>query len=495
MAEKLKSDGFKKKLLMMIGAQIIMYIGPLIIPTWGPVTPMGVKMLCVYVGVLFMFIATGDLFSGSLLGMLATILHGYSTANDMFLNVFGGSSSTQMVAMLTLATCVRETGALDILGRKIIRATRGMKKLPFLFCIVFMLAMYIVLWYISGLAAVMTLFPMFESIAKTVGYEVDEKWHKIMIVILFLMAGGASYSRGTNGLLLGWIGIFEKAVNFPYVYKPVQFMISSRITLAVILIVWMLVAKFLGADMKKLSKLDFDSIPELRKENCKWDKRQIICLILFFAVLIRSLITNPFAKDTLGYLIFATFDLRMGSFIALVLGTYIRIDGKPIMDVPKALSKLPWGVYLVLGTMMTIAGALSSMDLGIRAWLVQILSPIFGTSNYYLFCFMILLFTVFITNLMSNQATIMIMLSLAATFMDKFVDAGYNVTPLVAMICCLGNFAVLLYCSGPISPYFLDRKEMKADQKFVFTVVPLLLLVCVAFAAGGAVIFGKLIPA
>lgn len=490
--EKIQDDGFRKKIIIILISQLLMYVGPLIIPTWGPVTPMGVKMLCVYIGILLIFIGTGDLFSGSLLAIFASCIHGYQTVNGMFQSVFGGSTSVQMVAMITLAYAIRQTGAFEILGRKIIRATRGMKKLPILFCIVFMLALYIVLWYVSGLAAVVTIIPMFEGIAKTVGYEIDEKWHKIMIMILFCLLGAGSYTKGTDGMLLGWIGVFQNSVNFEYNYSPLQFMISIRIILAVLVIVWLIVAMLLGANMKKLANLDFDAIPELRKENSKFNKVQAIALIMFFFVLLKALIANPFPAETLGNTLWGIFDMKVCAFLVMIIGTYWRIDKKPILNVPKALAALPWGVYVVLGTMMVVAGALSSNDLGLRTWLVQILSPIFGTSNYFIFCCMILFFTCFITNLMSNQATIMIMLSIAATFMDKFVDAGYNVTPLVACVCCMGNFAFMLYCSGPTSPYFLDRAEMKKDQKFIFTYGPLFLLIAVIIGAAGSVLFGKI---
>jgi sodium-dependent dicarboxylate transporter 2/3/5 len=493
MAEtKVKSDGYRKKLILIAITLIIMYIGPLVIPTWGPVTEMGVKMLCVYVGVLLMFIATGDIFSGSILGIIATVIHGYYELNDMWNFVFGSSTAVQMVAMLCFAYAVRETGAFDTLGRKIVRASRGFKRFPFIFCIAFMMCMYVCLWFISALAAVVTIIPLFEAIAKAAGYKVEDRWHKIMIAILFLFAGAGWYTMGTDGMELGWIGLFENAVNFEYTYKPLELMVSMRITLAVLVVVWMFMAKFLKADMKKLATIDFDHVEELKKENTRLNNRQRIVLIMFLIVIVRSLISNPFAEGTLAARVYDVFDMKTLAFLALVVGTYVRVDKKPIINAGKAMASLPWGVFLVLGTMMVIAGALSNEELGLRTWLVSVLDPLFGTQNYLLFCFLILFFTTFITNLMSNQATIMIMLSVAAPFLDKFVEAGYNVTPLVGGVCILGNFAIMLYCSGAISPYFVDRAEMKADKKFVFTIVPLLLLAAVVVTTLGAVVFGKI---
>lgn len=489
---KVKGDGFRKKVIWILIAQVVMYIGPLIIPTWGPVTPMGVKMLCVYIGVLLMFMFTGDIFSGSLLGILATVLHGYYSLNDMFSFVFGSPIAVQMVAMICFCYAITDSGAFDVLGRKFVRATGRFKKHAFIFCIAFMLGMYVCLWYVGGLIAVVTLIPMFEGIAKTVGYKPEDKWHKIMILIIFLFAGAGAYTRGTDGMQLGWIGIFQNSVNFDYTYKPAQLMISIRITLAVLTVIWMIVAKLMGADMTKLSKINFDEIEDLKKENTKLSKSQIIVLILFFIVIIRSLITNPFAPETTAARIYDIFDMKMCAFLAMVVSCFIRVDKKPVLNVPKAMASLPWGIFLCLGTMMIVAGALSSEDLGLRTWLVSILEPIFGTSSYFLFCFLILFFTAFITNLMSNQATIMIMLSIAATFIDRFANAGYNVTPLVGAVCCVGNFAFLLYCSGPISAYYLDRPEIKADQKFNFTVGPIFLLIGVAVCALGCVVFGKI---
>ena len=490
--QKVQSDGFKKKLIYIAAVLVIMYIGPLVVPTWGPVTEMGVTMLCVYVGVLVMFIATGDIFSGSILGIIATVIHGYYELNDMFNFVFGSSISVQMVAMLCFAYAVRETGAFDVLGRKIIRTSRRFKKHSFIFCIAFIMCMYVCTWFISAIAAVVTIIPLFEAIAKSAGYKVEEKWHKIMIVILFCFAGAGWYSMGTDGMQLGWIGLFENAVNFDYTYKPLELMVSMRITLAVLVVVWMFMAKFLKADMNKLATIDFDHVPELKKENTRLNKTQMVVLILFLIVILRSLISNPFTAGTVAARVYDVLDMKTLAFLAMVVGTYIRVDKKPVINAPKAMASLPWGIFLVLGTMMVIAGALSNEELGIRTWIVSVLDPLFGTTSYFLFCLLILFFTTFITNLMSNQATIMIMLSVAAPFLNKFVDAGYNVTPLVGAVCVLGNFAIMLYCSGAISPYFVDRPEMKADKKFVFTTVPVFLLAAVVVCALGCVAFGKI---
>lgn len=482
------SKSHKQSVLMMVVAQVIMYLGPLIVPTWANVTEMGVKMLCVYIGVLLMFMFTGDILSGSLLGILATIIHGYYSLNDMFNFVFGSPVAVQMVAMLTFCTAVRNTGALDVLGRKIVRATSRFKKKPFLFCIIFMLGMYVCLWYITGLAAVITIIPIFEQIAKTVGYKPEDKWHKIMILILFLLLGAGAYTRGTDGMQLGWIGLFQSAVGFNYVYKPLELMVPTRLTLAVCVVIWVVLAKVLGANMTKLANVDFDSIEELKKENTKFSKVQIISLALFFVVLFKSLLSNPFVEGTFAYKMFGIFDMKMCAFIAMVIATYIHIDEKPLMDIPKAFAMLPWGIFLVLGTMMVVAGALSSPNLGIRTWIADSLAPLFGTNNYFLFCFMVLLFTGGITNLMSNQATIMIMLSVAATFIDKFANQGINVTPLVGAVCVMGNFAFMLYCSGPNSPYYLNRPEI--DNKFTFGIGSIYLLVSIVVLAAGATVFG-----
>ena len=124
-------------------------------------------------------------------------------------------------------------------------------------------------------------------------------------------------------------------------------------------------------------------------------------LIMFLIVIVRSLISNPFAEGTLAARVYDVFDMKTLAFLALVVGTYVRVDKKPIINAGKAMASLPWGVFLVLGTMMVIAGALSNEELGLRTWLVSVLDPLFGTQNYLLFCFLILVFTTCITNLRS----------------------------------------------------------------------------------------------
>ena len=178
--------------------------------------------------------------------------------------------------------------------------------------------------------------------------------------------------------------------------------------------------------------------------------------------------------------------------ILLIVSSVIQIKGQPLANIPKCFSKMTWGVIFSLGKMTIIAGSFSTEATGIRPWLVKILTPIFGTNNYVLFCFMVLLFTCFFTNLMSNQATIIIMMSVTATFIEKFVDQGINPTPLLGTIVMVGMIPLLTYSAGPLSPLYLGRPEM--DKKFVYTVgvsMMLLSVVCMTFSA---VLFGNVMP-
>lgn len=465
-----KSSPLTRKRIMYLVGILIQLVLPQFLPTWGGITPMGVRMLCTFIGTMVLFMGTGDLAGSCLLTGLVCMLHGYSSAAEVWTALLGNATTFQMIMMLMYSYVLNKTGVMLTLGRWIISHSRVFQKRPLLFNIIFMLVMLICNFFIGGTVMVFTLLPLFEGLAAAVGYKIDDKWHKIMVSGIFMTSICCWYSRGTDGMVMNWINIFQNALTVPYTHNTFQFMIAARAGLLIFVILYCVVAKFLfRCDMSKLAEVDMDAVPELRRENIKFTRDQIVMLCLFFLVIIRGYISAPFPAESKAAEIYGIFNLTVVCMVALVITSLITYKGKPITDLQDAFNHLPFGVCLSLGLMGIVAGSLAKEELGIRGWMLDVLSPIYGGLPYPLFVFFILLTTCFITNLMSNQATIIMMSSIAAAFLGAYSNS-WNFIPLIASICMVGNIAQLTYSSGPVSAIYLDRIEFRNDRKFVYTV-------------------------
>ena len=66
----------KSKTTQTVIALLIMFVAGYFIPTWGPVTRMGVQYLCIMIGWIYMSIVTGGLLLSSVVALTARLLHG-----------------------------------------------------------------------------------------------------------------------------------------------------------------------------------------------------------------------------------------------------------------------------------------------------------------------------------------------------------------------------------------------------------------------------------
>lgn len=66
----------------LIGIAFMYFFG-LVCPTFGGMSQMGIKILGVFIGLIFMTCVGCDLFSSSLLALLAFVLHGYYKASEL----------------------------------------------------------------------------------------------------------------------------------------------------------------------------------------------------------------------------------------------------------------------------------------------------------------------------------------------------------------------------------------------------------------------------
>ena len=80
-----------------------------ILPTWSTLTPMGVKQLCTFVGVLLLIGFTGDTIFPCMLAAIAMVFNGFITGGNLFNTIFGNSTVVQQMVFMTFAWAVGQT--------------------------------------------------------------------------------------------------------------------------------------------------------------------------------------------------------------------------------------------------------------------------------------------------------------------------------------------------------------------------------------------------
>ena len=111
----------KNPVMYWIGVVVglfLMFVFGRVCPAWGAVTPMGVNMIGIFIGLLILITVTGELIWPALAALVATVLCGYMTGGDIIAKFMGTTTILQVIAILVICAALRSTGAGAVIAKK-----------------------------------------------------------------------------------------------------------------------------------------------------------------------------------------------------------------------------------------------------------------------------------------------------------------------------------------------------------------------------------------
>ncbi|MBQ9890458.1 MAG: anion permease [Firmicutes bacterium] len=467
MAESKKKVDVKYIIWVAIGL-IIMFLGGKIVPMWGPMTEQGVAMLCVFVGLLVLITATGELIWPSCAAFIATILCGYMNAATASMNFIGTSVILQMIAVNVICSALRETGAGQVLAKKMLSAKFVQGK-PLMFTAFFLITFLIADVFLSTFGGIIFSFAVFDSIIEALDLKKDEPYVQMMTLGLYLAGMLGSSMLPFSGMVLGITNAFNAAVSPQgYNFNAAVYIICALIVGIVFMIVFSLSMKIFKCDMSKIKDLDVTTLPSLKDVSTKFSKRQIILLCSFIFGIAYSFALLLIPKSLPWYAKFASITQAGWFVLVIVILSIVKVDGKPLMNAAKHFKEgAIWGFIMTVGMFSIIGGALSNNDLGFKTWLTETLQPMFSNMSLPVYILLIVAVCAVVTNFFSNMATGVIVSSLTAPFTIAFAQSGVNVSVIATAIAFSSMFAYITYAAAGPAPIFLGKEGI--TPKFVWT--------------------------
>jgi len=463
-----KSFDWKYWLKLVIGL-FLMFASQYVFPTWAGVTPVGVAAVGIFAGVVFLISTGFGLLFPAILGMFAMQLTGFYTSGSIISASFGGNVIYQLIIVYALCAALQACGASDVMARWFITRKFAEGK-PMLFTFMFMLGAVFV-GALVGLGGIVFYYSVLESICKQLGYAEDSKWYKVMVLGTYTNACVGMSIIPFKSLPLIIFGTLESimaSLGFPVNYSI--YMLCSIIVGLIFAIVFTLIIRYVWkADMSKLVNLKVENIIAEGGE-VKMNKQQIICSVGFVISILYSVLQifitkgTPFGDWYNG--------ISQGIWFGVVFAALciIRVDGKPVVNGPKVLKDgVDWPVIFAVAVFSLVGSMISSNDLGIKTWLNDILSAIFGGMAFPVFMLILIALTTIITNFFSNTAIGVIMSTLAAPFIAEYAtNSGVNPSICGCAIVLASMFAFLTMAASGSAPLLLGHAAVKGDNKLVW---------------------------
>jgi len=465
-----KKGANRKNIYLIIGALIIFFFGH-ICPAFGGIQPMGMKMLGVVIGLIFMTCVGCNIFASSMIALLSIPIHGYKTASELLSGWTGSTTTFQLVFAGALCLGLKETGAMDVLAKKMLgsKITKGR---PAVLLLMILIVAFIVSVFMGGAPFFLLFFGLIDSIVDVAGYDKDDKFIQYALLGVYVGQYGL-FLIPFKGAVTVTIGFFNSILNtYGLKFDTNIYMLFQIVVFVGFDVLYVLALKFIfKPDLSKLAHVDVTTMEQFANVPDKFDKRMKIALGSVLFCIAYALITS-FGSKWPGFKVWGSLTVTLIWAVPLIIFSLVKVEGKPVWDMGKlCMNSSLWGMIALVGS-MTLLGTIctdSAENMGIRGAITSLFEPVFGNMSIAMLCLVLVVFTVVITQVVHGQVLTMGLTPIVTAVVISRMQAGEVANPSIILttISMCAQVAFLFPSGSVNAAYLLNRKEI--NSKFLFT--------------------------
>ena len=392
-----------------------------LLPPFSTLTPVGMKILGVFLGVVYGY-STCDIIWPSLFAIIAYGITGYTTMGAAITSMMGHNVVFQSIVGFIAAGSLSYYG----FGKWFVRWSLSKKIFqgkPLLYVWAFFVVFGLSCVVVNQIILSLILYGIWNDIADNCGYDEKSSFRYVGFcgIMLCTILGGAMipYQSWMLGLANTWSDVTGVQLNM-------GLMGAMTIPATVlILTVYVFVSKWVfKVDYSTMQKFDVNKMDEESKHLRPRTKRILVVYLLtvFLCILGNTLIGTGFSNFVNNTVTVAGMYCICAA-ILLVLPSG-EGDGLPTIEFKKVKNTaISWEVILMCAVTLPLASAVTNDVTGIVPWLSGVFAPIFaGKGSLFILIFTIVL-SLILTNLGSNIAFGAAMIPIIAPFV---IESGMN---------------------------------------------------------------------
>lgn len=457
-------------LVMILGAAFMLLFG-YVIPPFGGITDLGMKMLGVLIGLIIITCFGGDLLGGSLLALLCTVFHGYYTPSGLFEYWLGSNATVQLIFCGAICLALRESGAMDVVAKKML-GSRLCKGRPLATLIVLFSATYVVGIFINGAPIYILFFTLLESIRDICGYDKKDPFIRFTLLGIYLGALGTFFFawKAPQNITIALIETLMEPYGM-HLSSGVWMFIQAFSLVGFNIIYAVMMKTVFKVNLQPLSNLDINKVESMKDVSNKFNRDQKIIIAIMLACVAYIMITTVLPSTIPYYDKITCFGSTWIWVLACMGCACVRRKGtrQSYLPMGKLLSNAStWGLIALVGALMMLGQVTSDESLGIRGWLINVLSPLFGNMNLFALMAVVVIFTTLVTNICNGLVLTMAVCPVITPFVcEMAATSGINPSVILTVVNCCANVAYLTVAGSVNAAYLLGREEI--TQKFIWT--------------------------
>lgn len=434
----------------VIGLIIMFFFG--FLPPFGPVTPVGMKFLGIFLGLIYLW-SFVDMGWPIIASFAALVIFNLMPINSIYTAAFSNQIVLMCLFTMLVLMPLSETGIFDYVAAALLnlkflkghpwRITIGMFVLVFLGCVMH-----------GGLAVLFMVFELVYRICDMCGMKRSHPWAGAVVVgaVVTFVIGGALFPF--SGLALFMMGVFVPLGGFQWPFlQYIIFMTIMEIAVMGFYVLFMFLMRLDISALKEVNVADF--IKELPPMT-PYQKKAVAMLVSFIVCLILAGISpnlpaNPIT-GTLGRL-----GLVGVSWIFMCLMVIWRVNDRGAFNFNIMAAKVPWDSVLIICVGMAFGPAITGEGTGISALLYQLTAPLLAGHSPFVFTLILCLVTLVLTNFFNNTVIVMLMITIIAPYMATM---NLNIITLAAVMLVASQMAMFL----PGASYYAGLAHGQAEH-------------------------------
>lgn len=337
---------------------------------------------------------------------------------------------------------------------------------PWKLIIAFYSVMLLIGCFISPTILFMIAYPIFEELCHQFGLEKGNRNAGIMLVALYTtIAIGTAMTPINHVFAITAIGLYETAFEQTITY--LDYMKIAVPTGLVIFTILLVSLKFIWQlDLKNVKMAHLKSLQDLPPASSaeKW------IISIFGVVVAMWLLPEVFAAviPTVA-VFFKKASIAFPPLLGVVLLAIVNVEGKPLLDIPKAMKEgVHWPSLLLVAATLSLGSMIAREDVGIVALLNDVMTPLLANLPAFVIVFLFVAWAGLQTNLSSNLVTVSVVSAIAIAL----AQSNPNFVANSALIACfIGFIASIALMTPPAMPYVaisVGANWVTSRQAFVY---------------------------
>lgn len=460
-----KSQVKSKSVMYWIHSAICVWLifGFGMLEPFGALEKLGMQVLGIFIGLLYGWTFIGFIWT-SLLGLLALGFTEYAAMDKVLNEGFGNIQVTILVVFIFILAAYLDKIGLStfianwFISRKIVAGR------PWIFSFILLIGCFVAS-QINMFVAILVFWGIIYIIADKFGFEKYDAWTTFMVmgVVVASAIGGCvlPYKLVPLAMLGVYSAVTGGEINF------FQYVCFSLPITVLIMVVFVLCGRLIiRPDMKELKNLSVDFV---KKEDLVLNTKQKTAFIYMVIFIILMLAPGAIPAEWAVSKFLDQIGIVGVVMLMIVFMFWTYFDGQPLMNFKKMANQgVGWDLFIIFAMVIPFASIFTNDATGIKAFMLQALTPLLGGHSPMVFIFLVMLLACILTNVANNMV---IGAALIPVIYAIGSSMGINIMAAVAVLIIVINLAFITPAASPGAAMIFSNDWVRSKDIYKFAAI------------------------